>query len=458
MIPVSMMIDLIYLLYYEGIYLCLHSLLYTMLHMQKPNIHVLDNGLKVLFIDTKAFPTLTALLLVGAGSRYEHAKNNGIAHFLEHMFYKGSKNYPNPEIISQTIEGMGGHWNAFTSKDYTGYYIKAALDHFPKMIDILSDLLLRSFFDNQEIEKEKGVIVEEINMYEDMPSRRIGEIFENVIYPNNPLGYDIAGTKETVTSFNRDTFVNYMKNLYQPQNSVLIVAGGLGGSKKYIEIIDEKFRSWKGHKTVGFPPFDYNQTKPSIHVTSKKTEQAHFCLGFPTFGIGDKRRSVLKVLATVLGGGASSRLFQEVREKRGLCYYISTGMEQYQDIGSIVTQSGVTKDINKVKEAVKATILEHKKITDGQIEDTDIARSKEMLKGRLLLSFEDSFNVAHYYGLKELHEKKIETPTETIAKINQVTKKEIIALAGEIFMSKKLNFAIIGPFESSQFKDTEFIL
>ena len=419
---------------------------------------VREDGLRVITKKLKIAKSVIVSVSALGGCAYDPQDKTGLFHFFEHMAFKGSKKYPNSFVISSTIEGVGGIFNAFTSKDHTGYWIKSIPEHFETVIDVIADMVLHPRLEIEEIEREKGVIKEEINMYEDMPSRRIGEIFENVIYPNNPLGYDIAGTKETVTSFNRDTFVNYMKNLYQPQNSVLIVAGGLGGSKKYIEIIDEKFRSWKGHKTVGFPPFDYNQTKPSIHVTSKKTEQAHFCLGFPTFGIGDKRRSVLKVLATVLGGGASSRLFQEVREKRGLCYYISTGMEQYQDIGSIVTQSGVTKDINKVKEAVKATILEHKKITDGQIEDTDIARSKEMLKGRLLLSFEDSFNVAHYYGLKELHEKKIETPTETIAKINQVTKKEIIALAGEIFMSKKLNFAIIGPFESSQFKDTEFIL
>src|SRR3989339_1730671 len=281
MIPVSMMIDLIYLLYYEGIYLCLHSLLYTMLHMQKPNIHVLDNGLKVLFIDTKAFPTLTALLLVGAGSRYEHAKNNGIAHFLEHMFYKGSKNYPNPEIISQTIEGMGGHWNAFTSKDYTGYYIKAATDHFPEIIDILSDILLNSLFEKSEIEKEKGVIVEEINMYEDTPQRRIGEIFEGLIYPNSPLGFDIAGNKKTVTSFDRNTFLDYMNSLYHPNNAVLVVGGGLDQkSKNYLKIIEDKFGNWKNGQPATFIKIKEEQKSPRVLVHHKKTEQAHFCLGF----------------------------------------------------------------------------------------------------------------------------------------------------------------------------------
>lgn len=464
----------------------------------------LSNGLRVIFIDTKAFPTITSLLLVGAGSRYELKGNNGIAHFLEHMFYKGSKNYPNQEIISQIIEGMGGHWNAFTSKDYTGYYIKAASSHFPKMIDIISDLLLNSLFDPKEIEKEKGVIVEEINMYEDMPQRRISEIFENVMFPNSPLGYDIAGTKETVTSFDRNTFVDYMKSLYQPQNAVLIVAGGLSSSPSglrekssrvnsssesedsnrnsrdfsripsgiskeekfaqttdsnnfsssfasYLAIINKSFGSWKQQKINSFKKFTDVQKKARVHVSHKKTEQAHFCLGFRTFANTDKRRPVLKVLATILGGGASSRLFQEVREKRGLCYYIGTGLEQYQDIGNIVTQSGVAKDVHKVKEAVKATLIEHKKIASGQINSDDIIRSKEMLKGRLLLSLEDSFNVAHFYGMKQLHEGKIQSPEKIIEEIERVTVKEIVALAKELFVMEKLNFAIIGPFVKKDF-------
>ncbi len=411
----------------------------------------LKNGLRVFCIDTKSFPTVTTLLLVGAGSRYETRTNNGIAHFLEHMFYKGSKKYPNPEIISQEIEGMGGHWNAFTSKDYTGYYIKAATRHFPKMIDILSDLLQNSLFKSEEIEKEKGVIVEEINMYEDMPQRRIGEIFENVMYAGNPLGYDIAGTKETVTSFDRNTFVDYMKSLYQPQNAVLVVAGGLGANSFsiYQKVIEEKFGKWKGSNVSTFTPYRHIQDDLRIHVTDKKTEQAHFCLGFPTFGIEDKRRPVLKVLQTILGGGASSRLFQEVREKRGLCYYIGTANEQYHDTGNIVTQSGVVKDIDKVKEALRATISEHLKIGNAHIQATDIARSKEMIRGRLLLSLEDSFSVALFFGMHQLHERKTVTPEEYIRRIEKVTKEELIVLAKELFDLTRLTIALIGPFDSN---------
>lgn len=424
----------------------------------KPHIHTLPNGLRVLILDTKSFPTLTILLLIGAGSRYENEKNNGIAHFLEHMFYKGSKNYPDMEIISQEIEGMGGHWNAFTSKDYTGYFIKAATYHFPKMADILSDILLHPLLQTEEIEKEKGVIIEEINMYEDTPQRRIADIFENMMYDGSPLGYDIAGTKKTVTSFDRNTFVNYMKSLYHPQNAVLIVAGGINGAGDVLKTVEAKFSNWSQGKAVGYSPFETKQTGHRFKIAKKLTEQAHFCVGFPTFEIKDSRRPALKVLSTLMGGGASSRLFQEVREKRGLCYYIHMGVEQYLDTGNIVTQAGVAKDIVKVKEALRATMKEHTKLVAGQIKEADISRSKEMIKGRLLLSLEDSFNVSHYFGLKELHENIIETPEEVMAKIDKVTKEEIVALAGEIFTRERLNFSIIGPFEKDalNIRDLEF--
>jgi predicted Zn-dependent peptidase len=464
-----------------------------------PQTFTLKNGLQVIFVDTKTFPTLTTLLLVGAGSRYENEKNNGIAHFLEHMFYKGSKKYPNPKIISQIIEGMGGHWNAFTSKDYTGYYIKASTDHFPKIIDILSDILLNSLFDRKEIEKEKGVIVEEINMYEDTPQRRIGEIFESLIYKGSPLGFDIAGNKKTVTSFDRNTFVNYMNSLYHPNNAVLVVAGGLSnpnfnsavanfitreshpagsgvpskvknflppnypqsknnnGTMKqlnnYLQIIEEKFKNWKLGEKSSFEKIKENQSGPRMLIHYKKTEQAHFCLGFPTFGINDKRRRVLSVLITILGAGASSKLFQEVREKKGLCYYIGTGAEQYLEIGSIVTQAGIAKDVDKVKVAVLATLAEHKNMAKGLFSEDDITRAKEMLKGRLLLSMEDSFNIAHFFGNKKLLENKIETPQEIIKEILAVKKEEIVDLAKELFTKDKLNFALIGPFETKGFEN-----
>lgn len=420
-----------------------------------PHIITLDNGLRVIFVDTKAFPTVTTLLLIGAGSRYENEKNNGIAHFLEHMFYKGSKKFPNPYIISSTIEGLGGAWNAFTSKDYTGYYIKATTSHFEEMIDLLSDILLRPLFENKEIEKEKGVIVEEINMYEDQPQSKVGDLFENLTYKGTTLGYDVTGTKDTVVKFDRSTFTNYIGQLYFPNNAVLVVAGGLSqiqNSKfriqNYEEIIREKFGDWKRGKAEKFSMVNEQQTKPNILVFNKKTEQAHFCLGFRTFGLHDKRRHALSVLTTILGGGASSRLFSEVREKHGLCYYISTGRQTYHEVGNMVTQAGVTKEVDKVKKAVEAALKEHKKIKLGDIKKEELTRVKEMIKGRTLLSMEDSFNVAYYYGKKKLLENSIEEPQSVLDEIEKVTVDDLVELTKELFVNDRLNFALIGPFES----------
>ncbi|MDO9028217.1 MAG: pitrilysin family protein, partial [Candidatus Roizmanbacteria bacterium] len=301
-----------------------------------PQTYTLKNGLQVIFIDTKTFPTLTTLLLVGAGSRYENKKNNGIAHFFEHMAFKGSKKYPNSFIISSTVEGFGGIFNAFTSKDHTGYWIKATNKHFETMIDVIADMIQNPLLLEEEINREKGVIIEEINMYEDIPQKKVGEIFETLLYKGSSLGFDIAGTKETVQSFNRLTFTDYINSLYQPNNAVLVVAGGL--SKKnllsspfveYLEVIQEKFSNWKSGNKSSFIKITESQTKPQMLIKYKKTEQAHFTLGFRAFSFKDNRKYAMNLLTTILGGGMSSRLFIQVRERRGLCYYISSGGEFY---------------------------------------------------------------------------------------------------------------------------------
>ena len=425
----------------------------------KTELFTLPNGLRVFLIDTKAFPTLTTLLLVGAGSRYEHEANNGVAHFLEHMFFKGSKKYPDSFILTSTIEQLCGIWNAFTSKDYTGYFIKATSEHFDTVLDVLSDVLLRPLFDEKEIEKEKGVIVEEINMYEDMPQSLVGDLYENLLYKGNPLGYDVIGTKKTVRSFNRQTFLDYRSALYHPRNSVFVVAGGLNmtktgemQAKNYLQVIQEKFGEWQDGQKSEFISMNEAQDKPQILIRTKNTEQAHFCLGYRTFPSSDARKKPLEVLAAILGVGASSRLFMELREKRGLCYYVSTGLQYYHDVGNMVTQAGVPKDVEKVTEAMKLTLEEHQKMLADGFTKTDITKAKEILKGRLLLSMEDSFNVAHFYGKKAVLETKIESPQEVVDQIEKVTDEEIRAVAKDVIQASKLNIAAIGPFEEKDFE------
>lgn len=420
--------------------------------------YTLKNNLKVIFVDTKTFPTLTTLLLVGSGSRYENDKNNGIAHFFEHMAFKGSKKYPNSFVISSTIEGMGGVFNAYTSKDHTGYWIKATRENITTVVDVLSDMILSPFLLEDEINREKGVIVEEINMYEDMPARKVSEYFDQLMYGGTVLGMDIAGTKETVTSFNRKTFTDYIDSLYRPSNAVLIVAGGLGDKDKVLKLIEKKFGNWQDkpvqpitHLTLA------KQNGPRMKVVYKKTEQAHFCMGFPAFSDTDSRRMALTVLGAILGGGMSSRLFMEVRERRGLCYYISTWKDLFEDVGHVVTQAGVTNNLPKIKEAVSVALQQHKRIADGDLSEEDVTKAREYIKGRLLLSLEDSSRVASFFGDKQLLHKKIETPEEIIAEINAVTKADVINLAKELFRPELLNFALIGPYKESDFSAKDFL-
>ena len=418
-----------------------------------PQTFTLKNGLQVIFIDTKTFPTLTTLLLIGAGSRYENEKNNGIAHFFEHMAFKGSKKYKDSFVISSTVEGFGGVFNAFTSKDHTGYWIKATTEHFTTMIDVIADMIQKPKLLVEEIEREKGVIREEINMYEDMPARKVGDLFENLLYKGSPLGFDIAGTKDIVTKFTRQTFIDYINSLYHPNNAVLVIAGGLNGQKNYLKIIEEKFGSWQSGEKSTFVKITESQTKPQMLIKYKKTEQAHFTLGYRSFSFNDDRKYALNLLATILGGGMSSRLFIQVRERRGLCYYISSGGEFYHDCGSFVTQAGVTNDLEKVKEAVKTVLEEHEKIKTGDIKPEELLKAKEMIKGRLMLSMEDSLNIASFFGNKKILQNKIETPEEIIKKIEDVSVDEIAKLAKEIFIQKNLNFALIGPFEEKNFQN-----
>lgn len=420
-----------------------------------PQSFSLKNGLQVIFVDTKTFPTLTTLLLVGAGSRYENVKNNGIAHFFEHMAFKGSKKYKDSFVISSTVEGFGGVFNAFTSKDHTGYWIKATTEHFDTMIDVISDMVQTPKLLNEEIEREKGVIREEINMYEDIPQRKVGEIFENLLYSGHPLGFDIAGTKETVTQFTRQTFLDYINNLYHPNNSVLVVAGGLSSPvSEYLKIIDDKFGNWKSNKKSTFDKIIEKQTKPEMLIKYKKTEQAHFVLGYRSFSFNDERKYALNLLATILGGGMSSRLFIQVRERRGLCYYISSGSEFYHDCGSFMTQAGVTNNLDKIKDAIKTVLKEHNKIKTGDIKKEELLKAKEMIKGRLLLSMEDSMNIASFIGTKKILQNKTLTPKEIIKKIESITIEEISESAKKIFIPKNLNFALIGPFNTENFENT----
>ncbi|OGK52754.1 hypothetical protein A2966_03180 [Candidatus Roizmanbacteria bacterium RIFCSPLOWO2_01_FULL_41_22] len=412
---------------------------------------VLSNGLRVLTIPMPSFKSVTSMILVGAGSRYETKLNNGVSHFLEHMAFKGTKKRPSALEISSLIDGIGGEFNAFTGKETTGYYIKSSVNHLALSLDVMSDMLGNSLFIPSEINKERGVIIEELNLYEDTPARKIHDIYENLLYGDSPMGWDIGGRKEIIKKLSREDFISYMDSLYSADNMVVIIAGGID-SDKTVQIVSKFFADMKSFDIKGYKKVVEKQSKPAVMVKRKKTEQVHIAIGVRTIPLNHKDKYALSILATILGGGMSSRLFHEVREKRGLAYYVRTSSDHYQDCGTLVSTAGV--DPKRVDEAVSVILNEYHKIStpikSGQISNKELTKAKEFIKGHLVLEIEDSRAVAGFYGLAEILEDKIETPSEYMKKINQVTLDEVTNVARSYLVSQTLNLAVIGNFSDGQ--------
>ena len=411
------------------------------------HIDTLKNNLRVLTVPMDT-ASVTVLVLFGAGSRYEKKREGGLSHFLEHMMFKGTKNRPTALEIAQEIDGIGGQFNAYTAKDHTGYWIKSATEHTSKLIDILSDMTLNSLLKQEEIDREKGVIIEEMNMYEDTPMRKVAEVYEQLLYGDTPLGRDIIGTKETVSSFNHSDFSSYMKRLYAPSNALIVIAGGMQDKDEVLTHVQEKFGTWNDKKTPSFETQDDAQKKPALKIIRKKTEQTHIIVGTRAFGMGDKRRYALGVLSVLLGGGMSSRLFHEVRERRGLAYYVRSMAEKYQDVGMFVTQAGI--DHKKVEEAVSVVLSEYSKIQHptSKIQNSELEKAKSFIKGHMILGLEDSRGVAELFGNSLLLEGKIRPFAKTLENIEKVTVDDVVSVANDIFKPELLNVAAIGPFDT----------
>lgn len=408
---------------------------------------VLPNGLRVLTVPMPSFESVTVMVMVGAGSRYEKRSNNGISHFLEHMAFKGTKKRPSALSISTLIDGFGGECNAFTGKETTGYYIKSSSNHVELGLNVLSDMLRNSLFDQKEIDKERGVILEEINLYEDTPARKIGDIYEQLLYGDTPMGWDTAGEKEIIKKIKRRDFTSYLKSFYSAHNITVVIAGGIDSNKAEM-LVEKYFGNMKRFDTNRYLKVIENQKKPAVYIKHKKTEQVHIALGVRTVPVDHPNRYALSVLAAILGGGMSSRLFHEVREKRGLAYYVRAASEHYMDCGSLVSVSGV--DPKRVDEAIKIIVGEYRKIGKNPVGEVELKKAKEFLKGHFVLELEDSRAVAGFYGAQELLEQKIDTLEEVIAKIQKVTVSDIAKVAKKYFVAKHLNLAVIGDFADGQ--------
>jgi len=410
---------------------------------------VLKNGLRVITVPMPSFESATVLVMVGAGSRYETRENNGISHFLEHMAFKGTKRRPSAMAISSLIDGMGGEFNAFTGKEYTGYYIKSSKNNIKLSLDVLSDMLNNSLLDPLEINKERGVILEEINLYEDTPMRKIGDIYEHLLYGDTPMGWDIAGEKENIRKITREDFQAYMKSLYSADNMTVVVAGGIN-EKEALAMVEEQFGKMKSFLKKSYLAVVENQKKPEVLIKEKKTEQIHIALGVRTDGVDSPDKYPLAVLASLLGGGMSSRLFHEVREKRGLGYYVRSSADHYKDAGSLVSVAGI--DPKRVTDAVEVIIQEYGKATTGKLAVTkeELTKAKEFLKGHLVLELEDSRAVAVYYAQQELLEKETDNPDEVLKKLDSVTIDQVNAVGKKYFTDDKLNLALIGNYSDRQ--------
>lgn len=413
-----------------------------------PNLSNLTNGINLITLNIPTSTSVTALLMVKVGSRYEADNIAGISHFVEHMVFKGTQKYPTPLDISTAADSVGAEMNAFTSKEYTGFYVKSASNHLDLALDIISQLVWHAKLPAAEITKEKGVIIEEINMREDMPMAKVGENFEVLLYDKTHLGRDVIGFKETVSQLEHQDFVDYMAAWYKPQRMVIAAIGGTQMSNVKCQSLVEKYfnRSNRSNRSNDPEKLTFIQQKPALQVEFKKTEQTHLCLGVRTFPRGHKDRYVLTVLATILGGNMSSRLFTEVREKRGLAYYIKSDITTYVDNGYLMSQAGC--DINKASEVVKVIINEYQKVSEvSKVSEAELNRAKEFLKGKLALAMEDSKNIASFYTEDLLMEGRMRAMAEIIKGIESVTVGDIIRVARLIFANQGLNLAVIGPYK-----------
>lgn len=415
----------------------------------------LSNNLQVIRVPMASVQSVTVLALVNTGSRFEKPKYSGIAHFLEHMVFKGTASYPDAQTLASSIDEIGADFNAFTSKEYTGYYVKAASKHIGRALDVVSDMLLTPKLLQEDIDREKGVIIEEINMYADNPMRNIGTLFEEMVYTGG-LSRDIIGTKETVSSFKSGDFQNFLNEWYQLGNIVVIIAGdeSVVSNDTTLKTIEE-YLSKGDRGTANKVDVRSQLKKPELsdkrlRIVHKKTEQAHLVLGWPAFGRHTDRRHILSVLGVILGGNMSSRLFTEVREKRGLCYYVHSDVDHYHDTGLFGASAGV--ETSKVFEAVEVIQSEFTALKNGNkpITAEELRKAKEHIIGTTILGLEDSRSVAQYFGMKQLLDDTIETPDVILDKIKAVTLEQMDELVKELVKENEMRLAVIGPYEKEE--------
>ncbi len=408
---------------------------------------VLPNGLTIITVPSADAQSVVVDLFVKTGSRSEVAQESGISHFLEHFLFKGTKKYPSSLMITEMIDSIGGEMNANTGREHTQYYIKAHNDHLPMIFEVLTDMLQQPLLDKDELEREKGVIIEELNMYKDSPRYEIDNVVEQLMWPDQPLGRDIIGTKQTIMGLTQKMFLDYLKKHYKTTNIII----GISGKFKQTDVDKMIKRYWAPLEKQPMSKWKRatsTQKRPGLAVRYKVTEQAHMSLAFRGLHVNDKRNAAGSVLSAVLGGGMSSRLFYEIRERRGLAYYIYSSSSNYQDTGAFHVNAGV--QIDKAEEAIKVILEELQKIKTIPLEPRELKKAKAYLKGRTTLALEDSQTRLDWFLEQEAFHDKIQQPAQLFAEIDKVTAADVMKLAKFLFSSNKMNLAIIGPYKQDK--------
>jgi predicted Zn-dependent peptidase len=407
------------------------------------HLHTLKNGLRVVLAPMPETETATVIIMTGTGSRYENAHENGLAHFLEHMFFKGTKKRPSAKAISEELDGVGAISNAFTSKDRTAYYAKVSAKYLDTALDVISDIFLNSTLPPKEIQKERGAIIQEIDMYEDMPMRTVDNVFDALLYgAGHPLGRTILGPKENIRAFKQKEFAAYHKRNYNAKNTVVCVAGAFN-EQKVLAKVRKEFAKLHDGVAPTFTPFTAEQLEARVSIKEKQTDQTQLMLGVPAYPYQHKDEYALAVLAAILGGGMSSRLFLEVREKRGLAYSVHAGVDKYPDTGSFYVQAGV--EHGKLEKTVTTILDEMKKMKRTKVSAAELKKAKAYLTGTMTLSMETSDEVATNAVSSLLSIGKIRTLEEKLKAIQKVTAADVERVAKDLFKTERLNLAVIGP-------------
>ncbi len=408
---------------------------------------VLPNGLRILTSSMPQTHSVSLSLYVGTGSRYELDGEAGISHFLEHLLFKGTERWPSAKELSETIDGVGGMMNGGTDREYTVYYIKVARPHMQIALDVLLELVRKPVLDSSELEKERGVILEELAMVEDSPPQLADLLLDSILFPGNPLGRDVAGTPASVQAIDGQMIKGYLHKQYAPNNTVMAVAGNIS-HEEIVGAIEAAMADWPKGSPGSWIPLDGVKPSGRFAMHYKKTEQAHVTVAVPGIPLNHPDRHALSFLSVVLGEGMSSRLFMELREKRGLVYDVHTYVAHFLDAGTFNIYTGV--DPKNAVEALKVVVTEFARLRDDGITEAELTKARELSKGRLLLRMEDSRNVSGWIGAQELLLENVRSIDDAVAEMDAVTLDDVNRVARNLIDPRKAHLAVVGPYRSDK--------